>query len=100
VIVPTEWDKPEVAQRVVEAGAGLRLAPQRCTPARLRAAVVEVLGNPRFRDAAQRLADVFARQGGPERAAELLVALDRRTSHLTPPASRRVPAPVAAYQGV
>ena len=100
VIVPTEWDKPEVAQRVVEAGAGLRLAPQRCTPARLRALVLEVLEQPRFREAARRLAHIFARQGGPERAAELLVALDRRGHQSAPPAPRPTAAPVAAYQGV
>ena len=32
VVVPTEWDKPESAQRVVESGSGLRLQPRRCTP--------------------------------------------------------------------
>lgn len=77
VIVPTEWDKPEIAQRVVEAGAALRLSPARCTPARLRASVLEVLENPSFRTAARRLAAAFARQGGARRAAELIVALDR-----------------------
>jgi MGT family glycosyltransferase len=99
VIVPTEWDKPEVAQRVVEAGAGLRLAPQHCTPARLRASVRTVLEQPRFREAARRLARIFARQGGAERAAELLVALDSR-AHQTAPATPRTAAPpVTAYQG-
>ena len=39
VVVPTEWDKPENAQRVVEAGAGLRIEPRKLTAARLRAAV-------------------------------------------------------------
>jgi MGT family glycosyltransferase len=100
VIVPTEWDKPEVAQRVVESGAGLRLAPQRCTPQRLRAAVREVLEEPRFREAAQHLARIFAQQGGPERAADLLVALDRRAQHAASPARRTAAATVAAYQGV
>ena len=46
VIVPTEWDKPENAQRVVEAGAGLRLSPQRCAEQNLRAAVDRVLSDP------------------------------------------------------
>ena len=72
VIVPTEWDRPENAQRVVEAGAGLRLAPNRCTPERLRAAIERVLNEPIFRANAQRLARAFARYGGPAEAAELL----------------------------
>jgi MGT family glycosyltransferase len=99
VIVPTEWDKPEIAQRVVEAGAGVRLAPQHCTPARLRACVLEVLQNPRYRAAARRLSGIFARQGGPERAAELLVALDRAPIARAGAAAQRAAAPVAASQG-
>jgi MGT family glycosyltransferase len=75
VIVPTEWDKPEIAQRVVEAGAGVRLAPQECTATRLRACVRAVLDEPRFRVNARRLADSFAKSGGAERAAELLLDL-------------------------
>jgi MGT family glycosyltransferase len=75
VIVPTEWDKPEIAQRVVEAGAGVRLAPRACTPERLRRAVERVLGEASFRGRARHLADVFGRLGGPERAAHLLEVL-------------------------
>jgi MGT family glycosyltransferase len=75
VVVPTEWDKPENAQRVVEAGAGLRLEPKRCTPDRLRAAVERVLSQPSFRENARRLAAAFARYPGPPRAAELLEGL-------------------------
>ena len=75
VIVPTEWDKPENARRVVEAGAGLCIAPSRCTPRRLRAAVERVLSEPSFRRSARGLAERFAEAGGPERAAELIGAL-------------------------
>jgi MGT family glycosyltransferase len=75
VVVPTEWDKPENAQRVVEAGAGLRLSPRRLTPERLRAAVARVLGEPSFRANAKRLAADFRRYRGPVRAAELLERL-------------------------
>jgi len=75
VVVPTEWDKPENAQRVVEAGAGLRLSPRRLTPARLRAAVERVLAEPSFRQNARRLAADFRRYRGPARAAELLEGL-------------------------
>ena len=75
VIIPTEWDKPENAQRVVEAGAGLRLTPWRVTPKRLRVAAERLLSEPSFRQNAQRLAASFARLGGAERAAKLLEKL-------------------------
>lgn len=75
IVVSTEWDKPENAQRVVEAGAGIRLAPRHCTPRRLRAAVERVLGEPSFRQRAQRLAALFGQYGGAARAAELLESL-------------------------
>jgi MGT family glycosyltransferase len=86
VIVPTEWDKPEIAQRVVEAGAGIRLAPQQCTPATLRDSVQRILAEPSFRANARRLAEEFAALRGETRAAELLVALSR-TSRQLPHAS-------------
>ncbi len=72
VISPTEWDRPENAQRVVEAGAGIRIPPQKCTPARVRDAVQRILNEPAFRANAKRLAAEFARYDGPARAAELL----------------------------
>jgi MGT family glycosyltransferase len=75
VVVPTEWDKPENAQRVVECGAGLRLDPGQCTPARLRAAVEQVLYTPTFRHNAQHMADCFRSSGGAVQAAALLEEL-------------------------
>lgn len=75
VIIPTDWDKPEIAQRVVEFGAGVRLAPRRCTAKHLRAAVEQVLREPAFSRNAKRLAAIFSRCNGPDRAVELLEAL-------------------------
>jgi MGT family glycosyltransferase len=75
VVVPTFWDKNDNAQRVVEAGVGLRLSPRRCTPERLRAAVMRLLNEPGFRANAQRMARRFAEVAGPARAAELLEQL-------------------------
>lgn len=75
IIIPTEWDKPDIARRVIESGAGIRLAPQDCSPNRLRAAVEQVLNTPSFRQNAQRMAAAFARYGGPLAAAELLETL-------------------------
>jgi len=75
IIIPTEWDKPDIARRVVESGAGVRLAPGQCTPDRLRTVVEQVLSTPSFRRNAQRMAAAFARYGGPLTAAELLEGL-------------------------
>lgn len=75
VIVPTTWDKPDNAQRIVEAGAGVRLDPRQCRPAKLRAAVERVLHEPGFRLQAQRLARNLAAVPGPTRAAELLESM-------------------------
>ena len=75
IIVPTHWDKPDNAQRVVEAGAGLRLTPRRCTPAGLRAAVERVVNEPSFRENAQLIAGIMADHPGPAGAAELLESL-------------------------
>ena len=72
VVIPTEWDKPEVAQRVVESGAGVRIAPSKCTPKRLREAVERVLNDKSFRENAVRLQASFRRYGGPAEAVTLL----------------------------
>ena len=78
VVVPTEWDKPENAQRVVEAGAGLRLEPKQCTPSRLRTAVGRILSEPSYKQNAQRLAEDLLNYGGQSRAAEFLEDLATR----------------------
>lgn len=75
VVVPTFWDKSDNAQRVAEAGVGLRLSPKRCTPEALRAAVTRLIEEPSFRENARRMAARFAEVPGPQRAAELLETL-------------------------
>ncbi|MCC6935830.1 MAG: glycosyltransferase family 1 protein [Thermomicrobiales bacterium] len=75
VIVPTTWDKPDNARRVVEAGAGVRLAPRKCTPEGLRAAVEDVLSDERYRTNARRIAQHLANAPGPPRAAQLIERL-------------------------
>jgi MGT family glycosyltransferase len=78
IVVPTHWDKPDNAQRVVEAGVGLRLTPRRCTPRALRDAVERVVNEPSFRENARRIARIMADHPGPAGAAELLESLIRR----------------------
>ena len=75
LVVPTQWEKPDNAQRVVEAGAGIRLSPRRCTPRRLREAVEQILKDLSFHQNALQLAAIFKRYGGATRAAELLEGL-------------------------
>ena len=75
VIVPLMWDQGDNAQRVVDAGVGLRLSPRQCTPTALRRAVKHVLREPSYRQNAQRLATCLRRYGGPTQAATLLEGL-------------------------
>jgi MGT family glycosyltransferase len=81
VVVPTGWDLPENAQRVVEAGVGVRLNPGRCTPGRLRAAVEEVLSEPGYRARARRIGAAMSSAGGQARAASLIEGLARDERH-------------------
>lgn len=72
ILIPTEWDKPEIAQRLVETGAGIRIPPGKCSSVTVRAAVERVLGDPSYRDNALRLSKIFASYGGAGQAARLL----------------------------
>lgn len=72
VVVPTTWDKPDNARRVVEAGVGVRLAPRDCTPGGLQAAVERVLTDSEYGTNARRLAERLRSAPGPGRAVELL----------------------------
>jgi MGT family glycosyltransferase len=80
LIVPTHWDKPDNARRVVEAGVGLRLTPRQCTARGLRDAVERLLHEPQFRERARQLAGQLAREPGPSRAALLLEELAMTSS--------------------
>jgi MGT family glycosyltransferase len=72
VVVPSGWDKPANAKRVVDAGVGVELEPRRCDPDALRAAIEEVLGDERYRRNAMRAAELLAAAPGPKGAAELI----------------------------
>jgi UDP:flavonoid glycosyltransferase YjiC (YdhE family) len=94
VLVPTSWDKPDIALRMVEAGVAVRVAPRRCTPEALLAAVDEVLGDPRYRENAARIAEKLAAAPGPAGAADHIEALANDARR--PPATA---APAVAAEG-
>lgn len=71
-VVPFGRDQLEVARHVEVAGAGVRLAPGRLTPARLRAAVAQTRAR---RSGAERVAAAFRATGGPSAGADALEAL-------------------------
>jgi UDP:flavonoid glycosyltransferase YjiC (YdhE family) len=75
VLVPTSWDKPDNALRAVEAGVAVRVPPKRCTPQALRAAVDEVLGNPRYGENARQIAEKLVAARGPAGAADYIEVL-------------------------
>jgi UDP:flavonoid glycosyltransferase YjiC (YdhE family) len=87
VLVPNNWDKPDNARRVTEAGAGIRLSARRLDAPALRAAVREVIADPAYREGAKRLARYLKAAPGPARAAELLEQLAS-----TAPDARKLPA--------
>lgn len=87
LMVPTFWEKSDNAQRVVEAGVGIRLAPRKCTPERVRAAVMRLLKEPHFRANARRIAERLADAPGPARAAELLENLAEKSRRTVAAAS-------------
>jgi UDP:flavonoid glycosyltransferase YjiC (YdhE family) len=75
VLVPTSWDKPDIALRMVEAGVAVRVPPRRCTPEALRAAVDQVLGDPVYGANARRIAERLAAAPGAAGAADHIEAL-------------------------
>jgi len=72
VAVPLGNDQPGVAARVKARGAGLVVPRNKLNPARLRKAVMLVLQEARYREAAQALQRAFQQLDGPGRAADLI----------------------------
>jgi MGT family glycosyltransferase len=72
VVLASIWDQAELAWRVQETGAGLRLSPWRATPERMREAVEQVLVDPSFRQKAAVMQAALAGYHGPARATELI----------------------------
>jgi zeaxanthin glucosyltransferase len=75
VIAPIRHDQPVVASQVARAGAGIRVPFSRVHPAQLREALVTILDEPSYRQAAERIRDSFAAAGGAPAAAARLERL-------------------------
>jgi MGT family glycosyltransferase len=75
VVAPHTRDQPINGAQVVRVGAGLRLHFNRARPDQMRAAVLALLTEPRYRAAAGRVRDSFAAAGGAPAAAARLERL-------------------------
>lgn len=75
VVAGATLDKPEIARRVAASGAGIDLRTGRPAPAKVRAAVEEVLAEPRYRQRARAVGESLARHGGVVGAVDLLERL-------------------------
>jgi UDP:flavonoid glycosyltransferase YjiC (YdhE family) len=79
VVAPLGRDQLDVAQRVVGAGAGIRLKPG-AKPEKLAAAIREVVEDPSYRVAAERLAAAIADETAEDRAVADLESLVRQSA--------------------
>jgi UDP:flavonoid glycosyltransferase YjiC (YdhE family) len=75
VLIPMGADQPLNAARCEALGVARVLDPVAATPADVRDALAEVLEEPRYREAAERLRREFAALPGPAHAIELLARL-------------------------
>jgi UDP:flavonoid glycosyltransferase YjiC (YdhE family) len=75
VLLPMGADQPQNAARCEELGVARVLDAVRATPEMVREAVADVLANPDYRIASQRLADEIAALPGPEHTVPLLEQL-------------------------
>lgn len=77
VIVPIGWEHAENAQRMAEAGAGIRLDPKKCNPETVRRALKDLLGDPEYSRNAKRIGADLEACGGAARAADHVEAAAR-----------------------
>jgi UDP:flavonoid glycosyltransferase YjiC (YdhE family) len=80
VLIPMGADQPLNAARCEQLGVARVLDPIGATPELVRAAVTEVLDNPDYRQAAERIQDEFAALPGPLHAVRLIeqLAVEKR----------------------
>lgn len=77
VLLPIGADQPLNAARATALGVAVALDVMRATPNEVRAAVETVLGDPRYRAAAERVRDEIAALPGPEAAVAALARIGR-----------------------
>ncbi|HVT95107.1 MAG TPA: nucleotide disphospho-sugar-binding domain-containing protein [Bryobacteraceae bacterium] len=77
VAVPVMLDQPEIASRLVDCGAGVRIPGRWCSARAISEAVERVLSDGCYRENAARIAARLAKLNGGCRAAELLEGLVR-----------------------
>jgi len=75
LLIPMGADQPLNAVRCVQLGLGRMLDPVAATPDSVAAAVSEILADPGYRQAAERLRDEFAALPGPDSIVGLLERL-------------------------
>ncbi|KIO78799.1 glycosyl transferase [Pedobacter lusitanus] len=72
LITPIAYDHFHTAKLIENAGCGISIRYKRLKIAELRNAVFELLGNPKYRNAALRIRETFISAGGNDKAVELL----------------------------
>jgi UDP:flavonoid glycosyltransferase YjiC (YdhE family) len=77
IFIPLGADMPINARLCAALGIGRTIAPNECTPARIRDGVGAILSDPSYRAHATRVRDEIAALPGPELAVELLERLAR-----------------------
>jgi MGT family glycosyltransferase len=87
-VAPIGGDQYENAQRVVEAGAGLRLRLSKVKADELRDAIRRLLEESDYRENAQRIARDLARCDGPSIAATLIQRLAEKRAPVLRPDGR------------
>jgi len=83
LVLPLGRDQPDVGARLEHSGAGLRLK-QSAKPAAIAAAVADLLENPRYREAAGRMAAAIGRDTATDMAVAELEAVAEDPKGATP----------------
>jgi zeaxanthin glucosyltransferase len=72
VAIPVSIDQPGVAARIAYTKTGVYVPLRELSPSRLSALIDDVLGNPEYRQNANKMREATVRTNGLEKAADLL----------------------------
>lgn len=84
LITPIAYDHFHTAKLIEQAGCGISIRYKRLRISDLRDSVFELLENPKYRLAAEKIRDTFIEAGGNEKAVELLEDFAKNNSVLEP----------------